>query len=90
LVELIIDFDIASQDKNRQTEEITRITTPTLHLHGLKDASLEPGRLQKATYFDPNSSSSIEIDYHHAMPWTNTDLLTFAEKIRGLYNETGK
>jgi hypothetical protein len=64
------------------------ISIPTIHLHGLKDAILELGRKQVADHFDPRTSTVVEIDYHHAMPWNKADLLKFEEAILTLYKQT--
>ncbi len=64
------------------------ITTPTLHLHGLRDTNLNNGRKQLATFFEPESTRLLEIDYHHAMPWEKSDSLQFAEMVTELYNDT--
>jgi len=61
------------------------IDIPTLHLHGLKDQNLENGRKQLANHFDPRTTTLMEIDYHHAMPWYKEDLLKFSGTIRKIY-----
>ncbi len=61
------------------------IDIPTLHLHGLTDKNLENGRKQLANHFDPRTTTLIEINYHHAMPWYKEDHLKFSGAMRKLY-----
>lgn len=61
------------------------IDIPTLHLHGLTDINLENGRKLLANHFDPRTTTLIEINYHHAMPWYKEDLLKFSGAIRKSY-----
>ncbi|TVY47972.1 putative esterase [Lachnellula occidentalis] len=68
--------------------ELEQISIPTFHLHGLKDANLLPGRKQLATYYDPQTTKLMEIDYHHAMPWNRDDLYAFAKFLRDAYSAT--
>lgn len=66
------------------------IITPTLHLHGLKDAIYEHSKEQLKTYYDPTTARVLEINYHHAMPWHQKDVLKFSEMFRQIYKDTLK
>ena len=69
---------------NGRTEtqsETSKITTPTLHLHGLKDGNLENGRKMLSTCYDAKTAKLMEIDYHHAMPWNKADVDGFVNAI---------
>ncbi|TVY44760.1 Esterase [Lachnellula subtilissima] len=68
--------------------ELELVSIPTFHLHGLKDANLLPGRKQIATYYDPQTTKLMEIDYHHAMPWNHDDLHGFGKFLRDAYTAT--
>jgi hypothetical protein len=61
------------------------IGIPTIHLHGLKDGNLENGRIQKGKHFDQSSAILYEIDYHHAMPWLQSEIDHLADLIRQVY-----
>lgn len=63
-----------------QKDELIRI--PTLHLHGRKDFFFDQGKHQMKTYFDQNTVTALEIDYHHAMPWNKEDVALLVENIR--------
>lgn len=65
-----------------------KINIPTLHMHGLKDSQLVPGRKQLATYFEPATSLRLEIDYHHAMPWHRRDTMMLVESILQIYKDS--
>ncbi|KAI9713208.1 MAG: hypothetical protein M1820_001193 [Bogoriella megaspora] len=71
-------------------EEPELIKIPTLHVHGSKDFNLENGRKQKKGHFDEDAATLMEINYHHAMPWTPKDLDQFAGLIKQLYHEAQK
>ncbi|CEL06837.1 hypothetical protein ASPCAL10009 [Aspergillus calidoustus] len=66
----------------------TVIRIPTLHLHGLKDEFLPLGREQLANYYDAESATLYEINYHHAMPWVKAESEELARRIKELYNKT--
>jgi pimeloyl-ACP methyl ester carboxylesterase len=64
------------------------IRIPTLHLHGLKDEFLPLGREQLANYYDTETASLYEINYHHAMPWVKAESEELAKRIKELYDRT--
>ena len=64
------------------------ITTPTLHLHGLKDHVFESSKRQLAEHYDQERAIVWEIDYHHAMPWYKADVLKLAGLIRELRRDS--
>jgi pimeloyl-ACP methyl ester carboxylesterase len=66
----------------------TVIRIPTLHLHGLKDEFLPLGREQLANYYDTETASLYEINYHHAMPWVKAESEELAKRIKELYDKT--
>jgi pimeloyl-ACP methyl ester carboxylesterase len=68
----------ASTTKSKTTE---KISTPTLHLHGLKDPHLPNGRRQLAASYDAAAATLYEIDYHHAMPWNKSEAARLADLI---------
>lgn len=65
-------------------KEVEKIDVPTVHLHGLRDANLENGRNQIRTYFEAKTTTLVEIDYHHAMPWKEQDLIKFSASVKNL------
>ncbi|KUJ18815.1 uncharacterized protein LY89DRAFT_732362 [Mollisia scopiformis] len=75
-------------DISYMAEDDGVINTPTFHLHGTKDAQYENGKKQMKTYYDPNSVKSMDIDYHHAMPWHRADLVKFCDAVRQIYKDT--
>ena len=64
------------------------VSTPTLHLHGLKDPHLHLGRKQLAGCFDKKFTTLYEIEYHHAMPWVQSEVNELAELIRQIHRDT--
>ncbi|KAL6231080.1 hypothetical protein BDW75DRAFT_221119 [Aspergillus navahoensis] len=64
------------------------VRIPTLHLHGLKDEFLMYGRDQLEKYFDRESATLYEINYHHAMPWVKAESQELARRITELYSKT--
>ncbi|KAK4696841.1 hypothetical protein P7C71_g1153, partial [Lecanoromycetidae sp. Uapishka_2] len=76
---------VASNEVSHMEE---RIAIPTLHLHGLKDINLNNGRKQLATFYEADSTRLLEINYHHAMPWEQSDIAEFAKMIMELYQDT--
>ncbi|EYE92016.1 uncharacterized protein EURHEDRAFT_518081 [Aspergillus ruber CBS 135680] len=66
------------------------ITLPTLHVHGLRDPFLHLGVQQTETYFNPQSRTVLEVDYHHAMPWVRSEVQQLASMIRSLYSSVVK
>lgn len=75
----------ASTTTSKTTE---KISTPTLHLHGLKDPHLSNGRRQLATSYDAAAATLYEIDYHHAMPWNKSDAARLADLIVKMCGDT--
>ena len=65
-------LEVAEQDK---------ITIPSIHVHGLKDAQLVNGRIMKETFYNAEKARLLEIDYHHAMPWNKKDVGDLAGMI---------
>jgi len=51
------------------------------------DGNLENGRSMVRRYFTPKTATVIEINYHHAMPWQDADLMKFSGAIRKLYTD---
>lgn len=66
------------------------ITTPTLHLHGLKDFVYTLSKEQLKTWYDPATARLLEINYHHAMPWHRADVISFSEALRKIYKDSVK
>ncbi|TVY13070.1 putative esterase azaC [Lachnellula arida] len=79
---------ISAASRDAQPGELELVSIPTFHLHGLKDANLLPGRKQLATYYDPQTTKLMEIDYHHAMPWNHEDLHGFVKFLKDAYSAT--
>lgn len=73
------------QEYNTTTTDAELITSPTLHLHGLKDKIIENGRKQKDAHYSKEASTLCEIDYHHAMPWNLEDLELFSDQMKRLF-----
>ncbi|KAL2864966.1 uncharacterized protein BJX67DRAFT_198052 [Aspergillus lucknowensis] len=69
-------------------EPDTVIRIPTVHLHGLKDEFLPLGRDQLAKYYDRDTATLYEINYHHAMPWVRAESEELARLIKELYQKT--
>ncbi|KAJ5525440.1 hypothetical protein N7494_012090 [Penicillium frequentans] len=65
-----------------------QISSPTIHVHGLKDMHLTGGRKQLATWFTDNSFIQWDMDYHHAMPWYKKDVVQLAGIIRDTYRSS--
>jgi len=63
------------------------ITIPTLHLHGTKDVNYANGKKQLANYYDSRTTTLLEIDYHHAMPWYRADLLKLSDAMQKIYQD---
>ena len=82
------DMNAGNKQNEAMKLEIELIRLPTLHLHGLKDVNLMPGREQLATFFDRSTTTLFEIDYHHAMPWNRPDLNQFAKLVKEIYEHT--
>lgn len=61
------------------------IQLPTIHVHGLKDKNLARGREQMAEYYSTSASTLYEIDYHHAMPWVQSEIDHLANLIRSAF-----
>ncbi|KAL4753463.1 hypothetical protein BDW72DRAFT_169118 [Aspergillus terricola var. indicus] len=64
------------------------VRIPTLHVHGLKDEFLAYGREQLVKYFDQETATLYEINYHHAMPWVKAQSEELARRVTELYNKT--
>jgi len=77
-----------SEIGHAKKHDIELIRIPTLHLHGLKDVYLPKGKEQKATYFDQTATKLYEIDYHHAMPWNQPEVLQLATLIKQIYDDS--
>ena len=60
---------------------INRITIQSVHVHGLKEAQLIPGRTMQQAFYDKTTTRLLEIDYHHAMPWHRKDVDDLAKLI---------
>lgn len=58
-----------------------KISIPSIHVHGLKDAQLVNGRIMKETFYYAEKARLLEIDYHHAMPWIKKDVEDLARMI---------
>ncbi|KAL9039979.1 MAG: hypothetical protein Q9214_004662 [Letrouitia sp. 1 TL-2023] len=82
----------AGDTKNTQNladeDALERISIPTLHLHGLKDPFLDMSRRQLETFYDSSKTTLYEIDYHHAMPWEQSEIDQLAELMRQIYKDT--
>ncbi|KAL2824316.1 serine hydrolase FSH [Aspergillus cavernicola] len=72
--------------KLSEPDNVVRI--PTLHMHGLKDEFLQFGREQHAKYFDRDTATLYEINYHHAMPWVKAEAEELARLIKEMYAKT--
>ncbi|EPE31280.1 alpha/beta-Hydrolase [Glarea lozoyensis ATCC 20868] len=64
------------------SNKLDLIKVPTLHLHGTIDPNYQRGKEQFKTYYDPQHSAAIEIEYRHAMPWKKSDVEKFVQCIR--------
>jgi Serine hydrolase (FSH1) len=78
--------EVAASTTTSKTTE--KISTPTLHLHGLKDPHLPNGKRQLATSYDAAAATLYEIDYHHAMPWNKSDAARLADLIVKMCGDT--
>lgn len=54
---------------------------PTLHVHGLQDEGLHLHRQLAANYCDRNTSTIIEWDGAHRLPFKSTDVLPITQEI---------
>lgn len=74
-----------TKEGTNASDPFDSITLPTLHVHGLRDPFLHLGVQQTETYFNPQSRTVLEVDYHHAMPWVRSEVQQLASMIRSLY-----
>ncbi|OJJ34554.1 hypothetical protein ASPWEDRAFT_112677 [Aspergillus wentii DTO 134E9] len=74
-----------SEIAHRACDDDERISIPTIHVHGLKDAVLPLCRENLAAYFDSSAATLFEINYHHAMPWAKGDAVGLANRMREMY-----
>lgn len=72
-----------SYEELDEPDAVVRI--PTLHVHGLKDEFLGYGRDQLEKFFDKDSATLYEVNYHHAMPWIKAESEGLARRITELY-----
>ncbi|KAI4160175.1 MAG: hypothetical protein LQ342_005964 [Letrouitia transgressa] len=68
-------------------DALERISIPTLHLHGLRDPYVGMSRRQLDTFYDSSKTTLYEINYHHAMPWEQSEIDQFAELMRQIYED---
>ncbi|BCR92084.1 uncharacterized protein ACHE_70927A [Aspergillus chevalieri] len=78
-------MEAESGHRTNASDPFDSITLPTLHVHGLRDPFLHLGVQQTETYFNPQSRTVLEVDYHHAMPWVRSEVQQLASMIRSLY-----
>lgn len=65
------------------------IKVPTLHVHGLRDPSLEEHRVLKNSYCEAGSTLLVEWDGGHRLPVKVHDVETVSAKILELAENTG-
>lgn len=74
-----------SQANGQTNAAENRISIPSVHVRGLKDGQLVPGRVMHDTFYDKTTTRELEIDYHHAMPWNKKDVDDFLGLIKEVY-----